>query len=95
MTISGSGATYKYRYDDKREWKNVESVVIEDGITVIGDNMFSGCSNLKSVQIADSRGKNRGCAFAMCGSLQKIFIPKNVKKSERLNFGGTTVWKAL
>ena len=88
MTISGSGATYKYRYDDKREWKNVESVVIEDGITVIGDNMFSGCSNLKSVQIADSVEKIGDCAFAMCGSLQKIFIPKNVKK-----IGASEFWR--
>ena len=62
LTISGNGAMgdYYYNYSDDTfittaPWgTNIKTVVIEDGVTSIGDYTFLGCTGLTSVIIPDS-----------------------------------------
>ena len=62
LTVSGSGAMEDYILtrggSDPAPWSayasEITSVVIEDGVTAIGENAFAGCENLASVTIPDS-----------------------------------------
>ena len=53
LTISGTGEMYDYAYGEA-PWnayaETMTSLVIEDGITSIGNNAFAGCEKLNSVQ---------------------------------------------
>ena len=52
----------------------VETVVIEKGVTAIGKNAFFGCENLREVYIADSVKLIEESVFYGCASLQKIHL---------------------
>ena len=88
MTISGSGELYDYDYDAVKEWQNVEQVVLEEGITSVGDYMFYECPNLKSVKIADSVTKIGREVFSGCISLENMYIPQNVRTIGEYAFFG-------
>lgn len=59
LTISGTGKMYDYDFDAfhgrSQPWGmyiyQIKSVVIEDGVTSIGDNAFKDCSNLTKVTV--------------------------------------------
>ena len=46
--------------------KKIKKIVIEDGVTSIGDDAFSGCSNLKSITIPNSVASIGRYAFSFC-----------------------------
>lgn len=69
LTISGSGAIPANAFVGRTE---VTSVVIEDGITGIGDYAFSGCTQLESVIIKGNLSAIASSAFARCSSLAII-----------------------
>ena len=58
LTISGTGAMKDYNNDDNPSpvYNNsdVKKIVIEDGVTSIGNSAFDSCRNLTSVTIPDS-----------------------------------------
>ena len=77
LTISGTGAMKNYDYDNPSPVynnSNVKKVVIEDGVTSIGNAAFSYCSNLTSIMIPDSVASIGNYAFNGCSSLTSITI---------------------
>ncbi len=58
---------------------SIKSVVIEKGVTSIGNEAFYGCKNLKSITIPDSVTSIGNYAFSNCLSLEDITIPSSVK----------------
>ncbi len=58
--------------------KNVTSVVIPDGVTVIEWDAFSYCTSLTSVEIPSSVTKFDAAAFSGCTSLTSMEIPNSV-----------------
>ena len=56
----------------------LKEVVIEDGVTSIGNWVFSGCSPLISVIIPDSVTSIGSHAFRDCTGLREIIIPDSV-----------------
>ncbi len=57
----------------------VKSIVIEDGVTSIGDCAFYNCENMTSVIIPQSIKKIGWGAFSYCSSLESIVIPEGVE----------------
>ena len=89
LTISGEGAMqnnnppwYSVRY-------NITSVVINNGVTTIGDYAFAECPSLESIVIGNSVTEIGNNAFSWCTSLKSIVIPDGVTKIGNNAFYGT------
>ena len=84
LTIGGEGAMYNYGntyitvpWDAQKS--RITSVVIEDGVTSIGDNAFEDCSALKSVSGMKGVTSLGKWAFYKGTSLESFAIPSGVK----------------
>ena len=82
LTISGTGAMTDYSYDPNAPWFNsrssIKSVIIENGVTSIGNYAFYFCSNLASVTIPNSVTSIGDQAFYSCNKLANVTIPDSV-----------------
>ena len=58
---------------------NIETVVLNDGVTLIHDSAFSGCENLTTINIPDSVTGIGERAFSGCTNLKEITIPASVE----------------
>ncbi len=89
LTISGDGAMGYYNADNYAPWKGskVKKVIIEDGVTNIGDWAFANCPNLSSVTIPDSVTYIGSSAFENCPNLTSVFIPNSVTSIGTRAFG--------
>ena len=78
LTISGSGAMadYNIRFVSAPWYYNyratIKTVVIEDGVTNIGDYAFNGCVNLTLIYIPD--GCNDGTSAIPSSALSKRIV---------------------
>ena len=83
LTISGTGEMTDFSYPDYGPWyslsSSITSVVINDGVTSIGDYAFYSCANLTSVMIGNSVTSIGGKAFSSCSSLTSVTIPNSVE----------------
>ena len=82
LTISGTGAMTDYTYDSRSPWYScrtyIKRVVMQQGVTSIGDHAFWDCSGLTSVTIPDSVTSIGGSAFSGCSGLTSVTIPDSV-----------------
>ncbi len=84
LTISGSGDMYDYSYEDINSlpWSiyadSITEIMIENGVTSIGDYAFFEMYWVTSVSISDSIEKIGVYAFYNCDSLSDIIIPDSV-----------------
>ena len=78
LTISGFGAMNDYTPNYPGPWYNdrekVLAVVIEDGVTTIGNYAFLGYTCLNSVTIGNSLTNIGISAFASCSGLKSVYI---------------------
>ena len=92
LTISGTGAMKDYNNDDNPSpvYNNsdVKKIVIEDGVTSIGNSAFDSCRNLTSVTIPDSVTSIGNYAFYKCTGLTSITIPDSVTSIGKSVFEG-------
>ena len=81
LTISGSGAMDNYDWVNNPGWyydrSDIQKVVIESGITSIGNEAFAYCSNLRSVTIPSTVTTIGSAAFRSSG-LESVTIPDSV-----------------
>ena len=61
------------------KWAALTEVVIEDGVTEIGNQTFQGCTGLTKVTIPNSVKKIGTWSFYMCKGLKNVDIPANVE----------------
>lgn len=58
LTISGTGAIADYSTAAPAPWSklraDIQTVVVEDGITAIGNSAFAACTKLQTITLADS-----------------------------------------
>ena len=85
LTISGTGKMKDYGDNygmSVAPWyvgsSQVKTVIIEDGVTSIGDRAFDGCTKLTRVVIPDSVTSIGYGSFRGCYSLPSVAIPDSV-----------------
>lgn len=77
LTISGNGPMDTSDGAPWGDWGIVD-VIIEGGVTSIGDNAFDSCYLLSNVTIPDSVTSIGDRAFYFCPELQSVTIPESV-----------------
>ena len=92
LTISGTGYMKDYSGKNSPFYYNssVKSVIIENGVTSIGNQAFYGCASLTSITIPDSVTSIGEYAFYGCTSLASITIPNSVTSICYSAFSGCT-----
>lgn len=91
LKISGSGDMYDFDHRCYYPiWHNyvseIQSVIVEEGVTSIGSDAFIDCRALRSVTIPESVTKIGSGAFKRCQSLKQIQLPKGIKSIESSTF---------
>ncbi len=91
LTISGTGEMWIF-YSAEGPWAafttSVKRVIIEDGVTSIGEYAFRDFENLSYVQIPESVLSIGGAAFLNCTALTEITLPSGITKIYFSTFSG-------
>lgn len=98
LTISGIGDMVDYQWEFP-PWLNadiyVKHLVVEEGVSAIGDYAFASCENLEEVILPKSLTSIGVGAFYFCHSLTELTIPKNVAKLGNAAFYACTALKSI
>ena len=98
LTISGTGDMYNYP-DSTAPWKayagSITSVVVESGVTSIGERAFQSCGAVKSISLPDSVTSIGKCAFSVCIKLESINIPTGLKSISASMFANCESLKSI
>ncbi len=82
LTISGKGKMEDYSYSNEAPWKkysnSVLSLIINDGVTTIGQYAFSDLDKMQNVYIPSSVTWMKDRAFGYCEALRTIYIPETL-----------------
>ena len=90
LTISGIGEMPNYTNENAQPWYpfrgSIAKVVIDEGVTSIGNYSFPYCSSLTDVTIPNSVITIGFGAFGVCTSLTEVIIPNNITSIGELAF---------
>ena len=93
LIVSGNGEMPDYK-PGKTPWekhrKDIRTLVIEEGITKIGQNAFNGFYNIKNAIIPDTVTSINTSAFEGCSRLVAVVVPDSVKSIETGAFDAET-----
>ncbi len=82
LTIFGEREMPRWAYLASIPWhyyKNrITTVIIQEGVTSIGDHAFRDCDNLTSISIPMGLTTIRPSALANCGKLTSIILPNSI-----------------
>ncbi len=96
LTLSGSGATQDFQRSSTTAWRatgfrsKITKVVVEDGVTQIGDYAFYSCSALTEVILADSVTEIGSSVFQSCTNLTSVSLGTGVQRMGNYAFAGCT-----
>ena len=84
LTISGKGDMPNYTWKDKAPWqehtREMQILVVEEGVTGIGDQAFQNAGSLISASLPTSLTRIGFAPFSSCSSLPMVTIPAGVTK---------------
>ena len=84
LTISGKGEMPNYTGEHRAPWQDynreMQMLVVEEGVTGIGDLAFRGAGNLISASLPTSLTRIGFAPFSFCRSLPMVTIPAGVTK---------------
>ena len=81
LTVKGTGPTYDFDYDIfcKMLGPDIKHIVIEEGVTYIGNMCFQGCSIVEDVVFSNTVTAIGDLSFSGCSSITKLTIPGSLK----------------
>ena len=92
LSISGNGNMNDFEWDSSDAWayhsENITSVIIENGVTSIGEFAFQNCTKMTSVIIPDTVSTIGAGSFCFCSSLADLIIPEGVQEIDDDAFFG-------
>ncbi len=71
--------------------REVQEAVITDGIEVIGEGAFDGCTELKQVIFPNTLKEIGNCAFHACPKLVTAMLPQGVEQLGEYAFAGSSL----
>ena len=90
LTVSGTGAMEDYHICNDMPWyqsrDSIKAVVIENGVTTIGEYAFYGCSSLTGITIPEGVTTIGEHAISDCSSLTSITLPQGLTAIGRSAF---------
>ena len=100
LTISGTGDMQDYSFGDEALWiahkDRIKALVLEEGITSIGNHAFEGCTGLTEVHIPVGVTGIGEYAFFGCSGLQNLYFydetPPTIGENAFGSTGLTTVY---
>ena len=98
LTISGTGAMADFDYQETPWYgytTDITNIVIEDGVTSIGEYAFAECENLTTINIPNSVTTIGENAFSYCDGLTTVTIPNNVTTIGESAFYGCIYLKTV
>jgi len=82
LTVSGTGAMTDYTDSSNAPWYAYRTVIIdviiEDGVTTIGNYAFYCCTGITSISVPNSVTRFGGSAFLGCYGLTSVTIPDKI-----------------
>ena len=97
LTISGTGDMNQWPEDDS-PWcadTRIKTLIIDEGVTSIGDRAFQDCRNLSNVKLPNSLTLIYNDAFSNCTSLASVIIPDSVTSIDSYAFVNCTSLKSV
>ncbi len=89
LKISGTGEMDDYYTNNGSPWysqyKSIASVIIDEGVTSIGDNAFDSLEKMKTLEIPASVKHIENSAFSGCWELENISVDENSKNYASLD----------
>lgn len=101
LTISGTGRMKDYTSAGSgvAPWKayltEIETLVVEDGVTSIGKCAFMYLSRVVTARIGEGVQTIGVHAFYYCSKLQTIALPSTLREIEQQAFGDTSVLRSI
>lgn len=92
LTISGNGSMPEWKYTNDIPWHDnwsarIQKIVLENGITSIGNGAFINCTGATSVEMPNSVTSISNYAFGECTALKSITLSSNVSQIGDYAFG--------
>lgn len=99
LVISGTGPMENYSAEDKVPWYSIKNkilgVIVEEGITEVGNYSFFWCTSLMDVSLPDTVTRIGSFAFNYCKNLNSITFPANLTHIEEFSFCGCSKIAAI
>lgn len=99
LTFTGNGAMKNYTYKSEMPWYNyinsIHSVIIQDGVTAIGDYAFYGMPELTEITIPASVTRIGDYAFKNATALENVVLPSGLTKLGESAFYGCAALKEI
>ncbi len=98
ITISGTGAmddypNYAPPWVQYRE--EIQTLIIEEGITTVGWSAFQWCPSLENVSLPNTIESLEYAAFSFCTSLKEIYLPESLRCIGIAAFANSTQLSSL
>ena len=103
LTVAGGNRFYEVRQNCLIETESglllrgvvTEDIHIPEGVTVIGDGAFSGCTGLQKITIPKGVTRIGADAFTYCDGLTDVVIPDSVESIGDWAFSGCTELRTI
>jgi len=99
LVVSGAGKLPDFEHSGQVPWNDskydIKHIVIESGITYVGNFMFSGCVFAESVILPEGLKEIGIQSFAYCSALTSLYMPDSVRTLGYEAFYGCIALKDL
>ncbi len=99
LTISGTGPMQNFDSSLSLPWKDIEkqvkSLVVENGITTIGDNAFTYMQSMTQVQLPDTLTQVGIRAFQGCTAITSINFPNALQRIGQQAFSSIRITRLV